>query len=161
MSQKLSHLKKVFTRPPCLCLWLNQAELDLIRDLRTSLSKTFGGPGSKGPSEVLGRELLDQVKVSFRALFHPTVALVMSAVCDHLLGGSAYGGPQFFGHFVRPMPSCLFSTVGLISNPLENYDFGVSCELKSVGSCRGKQTTKPRAALPRKTQSKPPKKQRF
>lgn len=87
LAQKLSHLKKVFTRPPCLCPWLTTLELALMKDLRVGLSKAFGGPGSKGPSEVICRELLDRVNASFRTIFHPTVATVMIALCDHLHDG--------------------------------------------------------------------------
>jgi hypothetical protein len=96
--QKLSHLKKVFTRPPCLSPWLNEHELELMSDLRLGLAKTFGGPGSKGPSEVLCRALLDKVKEALRELFHPTVALVICALLDHLHDGIGRGDEVLHAH---------------------------------------------------------------
>jgi hypothetical protein len=91
LAQKLSHLKKVFTRPPCLSPWTNEREREFMCDLRRGLAKTFGGPGSKGPSEVLGRELLDKVKEALHLLFHHNAAVVMCALLDHLHDGVGRG----------------------------------------------------------------------
>lgn len=62
-----------------------------MRDLQKGLQKSFGGPGSKRPSEVVNRSLIDLLKAAYRDIFHPAVAVVMCALSDHLHDGIGRG----------------------------------------------------------------------